>query len=93
MNPYFYLYTTEVGTAVVDCWKIYKLRHRLGGCSPMVNQFVDIFLLAMIEYAKTLTEDSSEIEESSTSDVLSVTCASISVVNSMQTQILISSKK
>ena len=68
-HMYVCLYTTEDGMIVVDCWKIYKSRHRLGGSSPTVNQFADISALEIIKYATALTEDSSDIVESSASDV------------------------
>jgi len=91
-GPYFYLCTTEVGMAMVDYWKIYKSRHKIGGSAPSVNQFVNILALDMIEYVNTLIEDLIEIKEQPSSDILSVTYTSVSVVNSIHTQVLLSSK-
>lgn len=66
-DPYFCLYITEVGMTLVDCWKIYKSHHKLGGSTPSVSQFADIMALEMIEYAQSLAESSStsvSVEES-----------------------------
>ena len=59
----------------------------------MVNQSAFIFTLELLVYAQTLSEYSSEIEESFSSDVSSVTNTSVSAVNSIHTQVLLSSKK
>ena len=92
-DPYFRLYTTEVGMTLVDCWKIYKSHHKLGGSAPSVSQFADIMALEMIEYAQSLVESSSASMSVEESCVSSIATAAASVVCGQHTQVPLSSKK
>ena len=56
-NPYFRLFTTEVGTSVIDAWKVFKNNHREGGKPPSVAEFADIMAHEMLEYAATLSQE------------------------------------
>lgn len=82
-DPYFCLYTAEVGMVIADCWKIYKLHHKLGGFAPTIGQFVDITALQMVEYAKSLVEFTSvsvQVEDFE-SCVSSVTTTGALIIN------------
>ena len=56
-NPYFRLFTTEVGSTVIDSWKVFKNNHRDGGKPPSVVEFADIMAHEMLVYATNLQED------------------------------------
>ena len=51
-NPYFQLFTTEVGSTVINVWKAFKNHNKIGGAIPNVVQHADIMTYKMLEYAK-----------------------------------------
>ena len=40
INPYLWLFTTEVGSTIIGVWK-FKNNHKIGGAIPNVVQHVD----------------------------------------------------
>ena len=81
-NPYFRLYTTQVGMNLTDSWKAFKRHHKDGGFIPSATEFSDITAYDMIQEAKILkgsenntpSEVSVANEESTTSSLSCVPC-------------------
>ena len=100
-NPYFRLFTTEVGCTVIDAWKMFKNNHKIAGVSPNVVQHTDILAYEMLEYANQLEERNSQdtsppttVEATSVSDVSSVSASKDSkTFSSSHTRVLLTSSK
>ena len=67
-NPYFRLYTTQVGMNLTYSWKAIKRHHKDGGRIPSATEFADITAYDMIQDAET-----QKGTESNTPSVVDVT--------------------
>ena len=99
-NPYFRLYTTQLGMNITDLWKAFKRHHREGGIIPLSTVFVYIMAYKMIKEEKILktTEDdvpdrvrAVDIAPSKESTTSSLSCPILS--HGKYTMVLLEGKK
>ena len=81
-NPYFRLYTTEVGSTLVDSWKIFKAKHKFGGFISTITQFGDITAKEMLDAANAIDDTggisstSNQVPEGSSTNVSTISSVS-----------------